>query len=84
MTESSPNVVLADGKDDDIPKMKAFTESVQEEITDDNDALILHGSSETKKTTSAKTPTEDVDGQIKDFQGETAEESKVNVPREEH
>ena len=40
-----------EGNDDQIPALQAFTESVKEEITGDNDALIVHGSQESKKMT---------------------------------
>ena len=40
-----------EGNDEQMPALQAFTESVKEEITGDNDALIVHGSQESKKMT---------------------------------
>ena len=33
-----------EGNEEQIPALQAFTESVKEEITGDNDELIVHGS----------------------------------------
>lgn len=68
---------MAVGDDDDekMPALQALTETVQEEITDDNDALIVHGNSATK---SDQSPHDSTARATNNFEVEAqAEESKI-------
>ena len=68
---------MAVGDDDDekMPALQALTETVQEEITDDNDALIVHGNSATKSDHSPHESTEPVANNL--VVEAQAEESKI-------
>ena len=73
---------MAAGDDDDekMPALQALTETVQEEITDDNDALIVHGNSATKTDQS---PHESTSPVANDFIVEApTEESKIGDDRQ--
>ena len=57
-----------------MPALQALTETVQEEITDDNDALILHGNSATKTD---QTPSESSAPVASDFTIEPPGEQSI-------
>ena len=84
---------MAAGDDDDekMPALQALTETVQEEITDDNDALIVHGNSATKtdqrnakiKNLRDQSPHESTSPVANDFIVEApTEESKIGDDRQ--
>ena len=66
---------LTESVQEEMPALQALTESVHQEITDDNDALIVHGNSATK---SDQSPHESSAPVASDFVVEPpAEESKI-------